>query len=166
MFPDPLPEDPIQICRFSEFCFQAESARLDEDNLLIVGRSASNKLYCTASGIEDSIVLVPNCTSFTITSGFLVFSTLSHESFFAPLDVLHEKLRSHSSDNSTLSQQWEQRRIERGAQIVTAVPSSMALVLQMPRGNLETIYPRPMVSAVVRRDIETYVILLLTVAPG
>ena len=49
--------------------------------------------------------------------------------------------------------EWETRRIERGALAVVACPSSMSLVLQMPRGNLEAIYPRPLVLAVVRRDV-------------
>lgn len=34
------------------------------------------------------------------------------------------------------------------------MPSSYAVVLQMPRGNLETIYPRALVLAGVRRAIE------------
>lgn len=50
-------------------------------------------------------------------------------------------------------QVWETRRVERGALAVVACPSSMSLVLQMPRGNLETIYPRPLVLAVIRRDV-------------
>jgi elongator complex protein 1 len=48
---------------------------------------------------------------------------------------------------------WETRRVERGSLIVAACPSSMSLVLQMPRGNLETVYPRPLVLAVVRQDV-------------
>jgi len=46
------------------------------------------------------------------------------------------------------------RAIERGARLVTAMPTSLSLVLQMPRGNLETIYPRAMVVAGIRRLIE------------
>ena len=34
------------------------------------------------------------------------------------------------------------------------MPSSYALVLQMPRGNLETVYPRALVLAGIRRNIE------------
>lgn len=49
---------------------------------------------------------------------------------------------------------WEKRRVERGSKIVTAVPSVMSLVLQMPRGNLETVNPRPLVMAVVKRDLD------------
>lgn len=46
------------------------------------------------------------------------------------------------------------RSIERGARLVTAVPTDMNLVLQMPRGNLETIFPRAMVIAGIRQLID------------
>lgn len=46
------------------------------------------------------------------------------------------------------------RSIERGARLVTAVPSNMNVILQMPRGNLETIYPRAMVVAGIRQLID------------
>ncbi len=46
------------------------------------------------------------------------------------------------------------RSIERGAKLVTAMPTNMSLVLQMPRGNLETIFPRAMVVAGIRKLIE------------
>ena len=45
------------------------------------------------------------------------------------------------------------RSIERGAKIVTVMPSTYSLVLQMPRGNLETIYPRALVLAKIRQNI-------------
>lgn len=46
------------------------------------------------------------------------------------------------------------RSIERGAKLVTAMPTNMSLVLQMPRGNLETIFPRAMVVAGIRELID------------
>lgn len=46
------------------------------------------------------------------------------------------------------------RSVERGARLVTAMPTRMSLVLQMPRGNLETIYPRAMVLAGIRKLVE------------
>jgi elongator complex protein 1 len=46
------------------------------------------------------------------------------------------------------------RNIERGGKVVTAVPSKFALSLQMPRGNLEIIYPRALVLAGIRQYIE------------
>ncbi len=43
--------------------------------------------------------------------------------------------------------------MERGAKLVTVMPSIFALVMQMPRGNLETIYPRALVLAGIRQSI-------------
>lgn len=37
---------------------------------------------------------------------------------------------------------------------MTVVPTTYSVVLQMPRGNLETIYPRALVLAAIRRSIE------------
>lgn len=50
------------------------------------------------------------------------------------------------------------RSIERGARLVTAMPTTLSVVLQMPRGNLETIYPRAMVLAGIRQliDVKEY----------
>jgi elongator complex protein 1 len=46
------------------------------------------------------------------------------------------------------------RSIERGSKIVTIMLSVHAVVLQAPRGNLETVMPRALVLASVRQSIE------------
>ena len=46
------------------------------------------------------------------------------------------------------------RTIERGAKLVHIIPSNFSLVLQMPRGNLETIFPRALVVAGIRCSIK------------
>ena len=46
------------------------------------------------------------------------------------------------------------RSIERGARLVTVMPSIFAVTLQMPRGNTETIYPRALVLAGIRTFID------------
>lgn len=46
------------------------------------------------------------------------------------------------------------RSIERGARLVTVIPSIYAVVLQMPRGNLETVYPRALVLAGIRQHLD------------
>jgi elongator complex protein 1 len=46
------------------------------------------------------------------------------------------------------------RSIERGSRLVTALPTNMSIVLQMPRGNVETIFPRAMVVAGIRNLID------------
>lgn len=45
------------------------------------------------------------------------------------------------------------RSVERGARLVSVMPSSYSVVLQMPRGNLETIFPRALVLAGIRSSI-------------
>ena len=55
---------------------------------------------------------------------------------------------------SEQAKEWEKRKVERGSVVVTVVSSGMGLVLQMPRGNLESVWPRPLVLAGVRRDVE------------
>lgn len=56
-------------------------------------------------------------------------------------------------DVAAFKMDWETRRVERGSILVSACPSEMSLVMQMPRGNLETVYPRALVLAVVRREV-------------
>lgn len=46
------------------------------------------------------------------------------------------------------------RSIERGAKLVTVMPTTYSVIVQMPRGNLETIFPRALVLAAIRRSIE------------
>lgn len=46
------------------------------------------------------------------------------------------------------------RSTERGCRLVTVMPTTFALTLQMPRGNLETIYPRALVLAGIRVFID------------
>lgn len=46
------------------------------------------------------------------------------------------------------------RSIERGGRLVSVMPSTFAVTLQMPRGNIETIYPRALVLAGIRTFID------------
>ena len=133
-----------------------------------MGLSAEGKLYSAISN-GDSTLLASGVNSFAVASRFVVFTTTSHDVQFAPVDSVVAALRSghvngilqsDSGENAAgglASQGWEKRRVERGSRIVTAVPSTMSLVLQMPRGNLETINPRPMVMEVVNNDLDACV---------
>lgn len=46
------------------------------------------------------------------------------------------------------------RSIERGSKLVSVIPSIFAVVLQAPRGNIETIFPRALVLAGIRTFID------------
>lgn len=153
---DPSNEIVNSCASFPEFCFTAESVTLDDSAVLFVGLTDSGRLHVTSSKTSFSHRLALNSNSFTIAAGFVIFTTTSHEAFFVPIDVLPGVLSSTAEDRKAAQDQpqWEKRRIERGSRIVTAVASSMSLVLQMPRGNLETINPRPLVLAVVKKDID------------
>jgi len=93
--------------------------------------------------------LMRNCTSFLVTHAHLIVTTTQHLLKFihlAPTEGLEIPPDTPETDERC-------RSIERGARLVTAMPTSFAVVLQMPRGNLETIYPRALVLAGIRKSI-------------
>ncbi|KAF7791354.1 hypothetical protein EIP86_002368 [Pleurotus ostreatoroseus] len=149
------------VSRFARFCPWTAHATVscgtpnDEPSSIFVGLTPSGSLT-VANEDGSHQLLAANANSFTISSDFLVFTTTSHVAQFAPLTALCELLQKKASGaiSSDALPQWESRRVERGSRIVVAVPSCMSLVLQMPRGNLETINPRPLVMKIVKQDID------------
>ncbi|KAL7623869.1 putative elongator complex protein 1 [Parahypoxylon ruwenzoriense] len=113
-------------------------------NVIAVGLSRNGHLYA------NSRLLLKNCTSFLVTPAHLVVTTSNHMIKFIHLvDVDSLQVPPDDPENDERC-----RSIERGARLVTAMPTNMSLVLQMPRGNLETIYPRAMVVAGIRKLID------------
>ncbi|KAF8476119.1 IKI3 family-domain-containing protein [Kalaharituber pfeilii] len=110
------------------------------------GLSETGKLYV------DSTLIASNCTSFIITNAHLIYTTTQHLLKFVHLQH-SEKGFEIPPDDPTGDERC--RSIERGAKLVHVMPSSFSLTLQMPRGNLETIYPRALVVAGIRRSIES-----------
>ena len=109
--------------------------------ITLVGITAGGKLVISSS---QQAPLAENVTSFVVTPSYLTYITTAHEAHFVPISALRSGSRSES----------ETRRVERGSRIVVALPSAMSLVLQMPRGNLETICPRPFVLEVIRNNVK------------
>ena len=66
--------------------------------------------------------------------------------YFIDLPTLSDG-KAHPFDESV-------RRVERGSQIVVSVADDTKLILQMPRGNLETIHPRALVLTAVRKHLD------------
>lgn len=108
------------------------------------GLSKSGTLYA------NDRVLVRNCTSFVVTPAHLIFTTTQHLLKFVHLTSVEEL--EVPPDEPQKDERC--RSVERGAKIVTVMPTTFSVVLQMPRGNLETIYPRALVLAAIRRCIE------------
>jgi elongator complex protein 1 len=100
--------------------------------------------------LVNSERLVKNCTSYLVTPSHLIFTTSNHLLKFVHLD--HQSNLQVPADDPEVDERC--RSIERGARLVTAMPTNMSLVLQMPRGNLETIFPRAMVLAGIRQLID------------
>ncbi|RPA90649.1 IkappaB kinase complex, IKAP component [Choiromyces venosus 120613-1] len=124
------------ICPWLEIAFYQE---------MIFGLSGDGRLYVNSKPIAS------NCTSFTITPAHLIFTTTRHFVKFVHLYDNYQDLDIPGDDPSS---DERCRSIERGARLVQVMPTKFALTLQMPRGNLETIYPRALVLAGVRRSIE------------
>ena len=116
---------------------------------LFLGLTCSGT-FLSATLSSSPRTLAQNANSFTISGDFVVYTTSAHEAHFVSASLLA------TADAST-DVGGEQRRVERGSRIVTSVPSTMSLVLQMPRGNLETVNPRPMVMANIHADTDAWV---------
>lgn len=113
------------------------------DGLVIFGLADNGLL------IANERILARNCTSFLVTPAHLIFTTSQHLLKFVHISRVEEL--EVPPDTPELDERC--RSIERGARLVTVMPSIFALVMQMPRGNLETIYPRALVLAGIRHSI-------------
>ncbi|RKP10459.1 IKI3 family-domain-containing protein [Thamnocephalis sphaerospora] len=115
---------------------------------LPVALSESGKLYV------DGTLVSAECTSFFVHSGFILFTTFKHVLRLIPTTGSAEDILALAKQGG---QEVEQaRRVERGARIITAVQRGVSVVLQMPRGNLETISPRIMVLHSVADDLDRF----------
>lgn len=111
----------------------------------VFGLASSGKLYC---GGEE---LAAGVTSFQITDQLLAFTNAHAQLFFVHLDAATTRAGFTFTAGTDSAADERVRQIERGAMLVTCIPSKYTVVLQAPRGNLETISPRIMVLAGVRR---------------
>jgi elongator complex protein 1 len=130
---------------------------------VVFGLTESGRLYASERLLASSV------TSFSVTNAHLIFTTSQHVIKFVHLTSgVHGIPHIVMSDGFSIADCGTDlevpsddaagdercRNIERGSRLVCVMPSIFSLVLQMPRGNLETIYPRALVLAGVRRSIE------------
>lgn len=155
------PSPRVEVAAFQHYP-SPESTRLlpSAEGPMLLGLSDNGSLFV------NERILAQDCTSFTITPAHLIFTTSKHLLKFVHISLVEgahpEQIRlallTSATDLEvpldTPETDERCRSIERGAKIVTVMPSIFALVLQMPRGNLETIYPRALVLAGIRRSID------------
>ncbi|ODV79037.1 IkappaB kinase complex, IKAP component [Suhomyces tanzawaensis NRRL Y-17324] len=114
------------------------------------GISSNGKLYANDIQIATAV------TSIKTTESHLLFTTAQSQLCFVHLstttgDFQNAVFQSTSTENVT---DERIRQIERGSILVNAMPSNYSVVLEAPRGNLETICPRIMVLSGVRKFIK------------
>ncbi|KAK9453026.1 IKI3 family-domain-containing protein [Dipodascopsis uninucleata] len=133
-----------------ERCLSIGASRIvDEDGLgktITFGLAASGRLYA------NSRRLAVACTSYVVMENYVVLTTTQNLLKFIHLTADPDKL--DVPDDAVVSIDERCRNVERGAKLVSVIPSKVAVVLQMPRGNLETIYPRLLVLEGIRRAID------------
>lgn len=104
---------------------------------------------------NDNLIMT-QATSFAIIEQFILITTHTHQLVFLPRGTNNfenwENLSRAALEGQNGNEEL-QRRVERGALLVSAVPETSGVILQMPRGNLETINPRAMVLASLRQNL-------------
>jgi len=123
--------------------------------LLAIGITARNRLYCGETLVTNGV------SSYAVNSGLgvLMYCTVgtSPQLFFIPLQALAhiDPTRGIDAEDQLrpdfYAACFAPRPLERGARLVTTVPGEARVVVQQPRGNLETFEPRTLLLARARR---------------
>ncbi|XP_064032731.1 elongator complex protein 1 [Pogoniulus pusillus] len=95
-----------------------------------------------------------NITSFTTYNEFLVVTTSSHTCQCFCLKNMSVKALQAGLSSAAAPNSETLRMVERGSRIVTIVPQDTKVVLQMPRGNLETVHHRALVLTQIRKWLD------------
>ncbi|KAK6459309.1 RNA polymerase II Elongator subunit [Scheffersomyces xylosifermentans] len=138
-----------QLCRDFELANTTPDDEFTEIQYTAFGISANGKLFANAEQVASAV------TSLKITESHLLFTTAQSQLCF-----IHLKSASGNFDYEIIQNSNDEgaderiRQIERGSWLVNAMPSKYSVVLEAPRGNLETICPRIMVLSGVRKFIK------------
>ncbi|NXS21232.1 ELP1 protein, partial [Mystacornis crossleyi] len=133
--------------QFPYRCVQTSITRIGGEEV-ILGLTDRCRFF-----VNDTEV-ASNITSFATYNEFLLVTTNSHtcQCFClknSSVKALQAGLSSAAAPNSETL-----RKVERGSRIVTVVPQDTKVVLQMPRGNLETVHHRALVLAQIRKWLD------------
>ncbi|NWR76836.1 ELP1 protein, partial [Centropus unirufus] len=102
----------------------------------------------------NDIEVASNITSFATYNEFLLVTTTSHTCQCFCLKNLSVKALQACLSSAAAPNSETLRKVERGSRIITVVPQDTKVVLQMPRGNLETIHHRALVLAQIRKWLD------------
>eukprot|EP00116_Pleurobrachia_bachei_P007841 sb/3468103/ len=113
------------------------------EEMVVIGRTSYNHLYI------DTRLWIHDCTSFSLHRTHLLLTTHNHTLVCVSLSQPSHVARTTDGVVDTGI-----RSLERGARLVISDPLSSRVVLQMPRGNLELIHPRPLLLTHLAKLIE------------
>uniref|UniRef100_A0A8C5X3B6 Elongator complex protein 1 n=1 Tax=Malurus cyaneus samueli TaxID=2593467 RepID=A0A8C5X3B6_9PASS len=133
--------------QFPYRCVQTSITRISGEEV-ILGLTDRCRLF-----VNDTEV-ASNITSFAIHNEFLLVTTNSHTCQCFCLKNLSVKALQAGLSGATAPNSETLRKVERGSRIVTVVPQDTKVVLQMPRGNLETVHHRALVLAQIRKWLD------------
>ncbi|KAJ2461161.1 putative elongator complex protein 1 [Coemansia sp. RSA 2424] len=129
-------------------CVEIDAAAIEPGTVIVVGRTERNQLFANGN------LLSSVCSSFYLRRDFLVLTTTTHFVRFVPVDADLLAATVSEEEDETSKYDETRRRVERGSAIVLASPLGDSVVFQMPRGNIETVRPRALVLAAVRRALD------------
>ncbi|PXF49785.1 putative elongator complex protein 1 [Gracilariopsis chorda] len=140
---------------------------------LSVVLDSEGELSVIDCGKNAVLSLSCECTSFVLHAGFLLFTSRSHllyclwmntntvRAFFNQensipsivdeLDAISGPEKDSLKCGNLAAGVGAIRPIDRGSLLVAGIPNDVTIVLQAPRGNLETVAPRPLVFEAVHR---------------
>lgn len=114
----------------------------------IIGVTNNGRLFI------DTFELCSNTTSYFIQSHFLLITTSNHLLYCVRLQRNLSEVK-QLLPLQKVSNNEEVRQLERGAVLITSISYDSKVILQMPRGNLETIHPRPLILSIVTAHIDS-----------
>ncbi|KAJ2031248.1 putative elongator complex protein 1, partial [Coemansia sp. S610] len=144
--------DVTPVAQLPAGCVEVDAAVVESEGgpgaVVVVGRTERNQLFAGGN------LLSSVCSSFYLRRDFLVLTTTTHFVRFVPVDAGLLTAAVSEDDDDSLRYDETRRRVERGSAIVLASPLGDSVVFQMPRGNIETVRPRALVLAAVRRALD------------
>lgn len=153
---------PVEVARFPQLCREFELTINNDGEFVAFGVSVNGKLYANDKQVANAV------TSLKITESHILFTTAQSQLCFIHLNSDSFEYEIFAQQQQAQQQQVQQqgqqsegtvldervRMIERGSILISAMPSKYSVVLEAPRGNLETICPRIMVLSGVRKFIK------------
>lgn len=139
------------IATFQQLCPEFEVAVIQSEFDKVkfpIGITANGKLLGGDKQLATAV------TSLKISDSLLMFTTANSRVCFVHLASACEPKSYKFLQQQNDSADERVRQIERGSTLVLCIPSKYSVVLQAPRGNLETICPRMMVLRGVRKFIK------------